>query len=147
MFYTAATDLLSVLATKETLPGFWIFMYRVSPFTYLIGAMLATAVANSEVTCSEIELTIFNPPDGQTCGGYMADFIGFAGGKLSNPGATANCRYCAIADTNRFLEALSINYDDRWRNLGLMLVYAVFNLAMAVFIYWLARVPKNKNKK
>lgn len=147
MFSAATTDSLSVLATKETLPGFWIFMYRVSPFTYLIGGMLATAVANSQVTCARSELTIFDPPDGQACGDYMSAFIGFAGGKLLNPEATVDCSYCSIADTNRFLSALSIEYSERWRNFGLVMVYAVFNLSMAVFIYWLARVPKNKKSK
>lgn len=120
-------------------------MYRVSPFTYLISGMLATAVANSVVDCSSTELTIFNPPNGQTCGDYMSPFLGFAGGKLWDPEATADCRYCSISDTNRFLTALSISYSERWRNFGIVLIYAVFNLSMAVFIYWLARVPKNKS--
>lgn len=146
MSFTVGADLFSVLATKETLPGFWIFMYRVSPFTYLIGGMLATAVANSQVTCSQIELTVFDPPNGQNCGNYMSSFLNFAGGNLLNPEATVDCRYCSISDTNRFLSALSIEYSQRWRNFGIMLAYAVFNFCMAVFIYWLARVPKNKGK-
>lgn len=146
IFYLAVADFTSVLATKETLPGFWIFMYRVSPFTYLISAMLSTAVADADVYCSDIEFTIFNPPSGQTCGEYMSSFISFAGGTISNPAAVADCRYCSLSSTNTFLSALSIEYSERWRNFGLMLCYAVFNLCMAVFIYWLARVPKNKKK-
>lgn len=122
-------------------------MYRVSPLTYLVSGMLATAVANSVVECSLTELSSFDPPSGQTCGEYISPFLDFAGGKIWNPEDTANCRYCAISDTNRFLSALSINYSERWRNFGIVLVYATFNLCMAVLIYWLARVPKNKNKK
>lgn len=152
MFYAAAAAdltllLSSVLATKDSLPRFWIFMYYVSPLTYLVSGMLSTAVANSVVECSLTELTIFNPPSNQTCGDYISPFLGFAGGKIWNPEATADCRYCSISDTNRFLAALSINYSERWRNFGIVLLYAAFNLCMAVLIYWLARVPKNKNKK
>jgi ATP-binding cassette, subfamily G (WHITE), member 2, PDR len=35
-----------VLASPKVFPHFWIFMYRVSPFTYLVDAMLSVGVAN-----------------------------------------------------------------------------------------------------
>ena len=36
-----------VLAGPSVLPGFWIFMYRVSPFTYLVDGMLSTGMYTS----------------------------------------------------------------------------------------------------
>ncbi|KAL7273249.1 Multidrug resistance protein [Rhizina undulata] len=135
-----------VLATPEALPGFWIFMYRLSPFTYLVSAMLSTGVANNVVKCSSIELVTFNPPSGQTCLEYMTPYISLAGGELSNPGATEQCQFCSITSTNTFLASVDITYDDRWRNFGLMCVYIIFNLFAAIGIYWLARVPKTPKK-
>ncbi|OQE05807.1 hypothetical protein PENFLA_c229G02355, partial [Penicillium flavigenum] len=56
-----------VVATPDEMPGFWIFMYRVSPFTYLVSGMLSTAVSGTDVTCSTDEILTFNPPGSQTC--------------------------------------------------------------------------------
>ncbi|KIN00043.1 hypothetical protein OIDMADRAFT_126522 [Oidiodendron maius Zn] len=136
-----------VLATPAALPGFWIFMYRVSPFTYLVSALLSTGVANNEVQCAPLEVLKLNPPIGQTCGEYLADFAQMAGGAIYNPAATTSCEYCSMASTNTFLASVFSFYDQRWRNFGLMLVYIVFNAFAALGIYWLARVPrKNLNK-
>jgi ATP-binding cassette subfamily G (WHITE) protein 2 (PDR) len=137
----------SVLAGPKTLPGFWIFMYRVSPFTYLIDGMLSTGLANTKIVCSAVELSHFNPPSGQTCGEYMHKYISAAGGYVENPSATSNCSFCSASDTNTYLAALSSSYSHRWRNFGLMWVFIGFNVMGALFFYWLARVPKNKKKE
>jgi hypothetical protein len=131
-----------VLATPTSLPGFWKFMYYVSPFTYLASAMLSTGVANAKATCSDYELLHFSPPSGQTCGAYMDNFVKMAGGYVANPNATTDCAFCTISDTNVFLNAVSAKYEDRWRNFGILWVYVIFNIAAALFFYWLGRVPR-----
>jgi len=122
-------------------------MYRVSPFTYLIAAMLSTAVMDTQVRCAENEYLRFNPPSGQTCAQYMEPYISLAGGYLVDPAASANCSYCQIGETNTFLEALFINPKDSWRNFGLIWVYVAFNVAAALFFYWFGRVPKGKRRR
>ncbi|KKY26811.1 putative abc transporter [Diplodia seriata] len=137
-----------VLATKEQLPGFWIFMYYVSPFTYLISGMLSTAVADSEVTCASNEYLRFDPAGDQTCYEYIQPYsLATGGGYMLNPNATSDCQYCAMSSTNQFLAQVDIYFKDAWRNFGIMWVYCVFNVCAAIFIYWLARVPKKSNKK
>ena len=136
-----------VLATPEALPGFWIFMYRVSPFTYLVSAMLSTGVANAPVVCSEIELSVVQPPSGMDCGQYLKPFLDFFGGYLINGNATSDCKFCSVSNTNTYLAAVNIFYHNRWRNLGFLFIYIVFNIFAALFIYWLARVPKEKKAK
>ena len=42
-----------------------------------------------------------------------------------------------------FLAGVGTNISDSWRNFGLMWVYIFFNLAAALFLYWLGRVPKD----
>ncbi|KAL8972908.1 MAG: hypothetical protein Q9197_002572 [Variospora fuerteventurae] len=133
-----------VLAGPETLPGFWIFMYRVSPFTYLVNGMLATGLANTEVVCSDIEYTTFNPRDGQTCFEYMEPFIDQRGGYVLDPNATTQCQFCISQDTNVYLAQLHSEYSTRWRNFGIMWAFIVFNIAAALFFYWLARVPRKQ---
>jgi ATP-binding cassette, subfamily G (WHITE), member 2, PDR len=135
-----------VLATPSNMPGFWIFMYRVSPFTYLVSAVMSTGLANTRVTCSSNEYVRFNPPANQTCGEFMKGYIGAAGGYLQNPSATADCSFCSVENTNAFLKAISSSFDHRWRDFGIGMVYIVFNIAAALFLYWLVRMPKGKKK-
>jgi len=131
-----------VLAGPKTLPGFWIFMYRVSPFTYLVSGILSTGLANTNVQCADIEYLHFQPRSGQTCGEYMANYINAQGGYLENTSATSDCSFCTASSTNVYLEQLSSTYADRWRNFGIMWVFIIFNVFGAITLYWLARVPK-----
>ncbi|KAL8949372.1 MAG: hypothetical protein Q9222_004508 [Ikaeria aurantiellina] len=133
-----------VLAGPGTLPGFWIFMYRVSPFTYLVNGMLATGLANSKVTCADIEYLTFNPRNGETCGQYMQDFSNLNGGYVLDENATSDCRFCTVSDTNVYLRQLSSEYSTRWRNFGIMWAFIIFNIAAALLLYWLARVPRKQ---
>ena len=133
-----------VLAGPSVLPGFWIFMYRVSPFTYLVDGMLSTGLANNDIVCSSIELVHFTPPSGQTCGQYLQDYINSAGGYITDPSATSNCSYCSFSTTNVYLAQLSSQYSTRWRNFGIMWAYIIFNIFGALFLYWLARVPRKQ---
>ena len=80
------------------------------------------------------------------CREYMAEYINTAGGYLRDPGSITLCEYCNIKEANVFLQEISSSYDTRWRNFGLMCVYIVFNIAAAVGLYWLARMPKGKKK-
>lgn len=134
-----------VLASPSVFPRFWIFMYRVSPFTYIVDGLLSVGIANTRVVCAPQELLNFNPPSNESCGTYMADYISEAGGYLTNPQATTNCEFCTVEYTNVFLEQLSSSYSHRWRNFGIIFAFVVFNIFGAVFFYWLARVPKGKS--
>jgi len=136
-----------VLAGPTALPGFWIFMYRVSPFTYLIEGMLATAVKNARATCSDVDFLRFPPPAGQTCGSYLQRYLTASGGYLEDAQSTTNCSLCQLSDTNVFLEAVSINPNNGWRDFGIMWIFIVFNIFAALALYWLLRMPKNKKEK
>ncbi|KAI1764501.1 ABC-2 type transporter-domain-containing protein [Hypoxylon sp. FL1150] len=138
-----------VLATPSTFPRFWIFMYRVSPFSYLVSAMLSTAVGNTHVECRSNEFIHFDPPDGLNCGQYLGNYTLAAGGYIE-PGTadrTSDCSFCTIYETNVYLEAAGAVYEQRWRNFGILWAYIVFNVFGALFMYWLTRVPKGKKKE
>jgi ATP-binding cassette subfamily G (WHITE) protein 2 (PDR) len=105
-----------VLQSPGNLPGFWLFMYRVSPFTYWVGGMVSTMLAGREITCSEREVSVLDPPVGQTCGAYLADYVNTSGGTVQNPGATSDCRFCSLSNADQFLAGSSIYYGERWRS-------------------------------
>ncbi|SCU91758.1 LADA_0F11848g1_1 [Lachancea dasiensis] len=147
LLFTLSLSFCGVLVGPSSMPGFWKFMYRVSPLTYFVDGTLSTGIANGKVQCSDYELVKFKPANGMTCGEYMEPYIKLVGtGYLSDPSATDECRFCSVSTTNDYLSAVSSSYSRRWRNYGIFLVYIFFNFAMAVFIYWLARVPKKRNR-
>jgi ATP-binding cassette, subfamily G (WHITE), member 2, PDR len=134
----------SVLAGPDALPGFWVFMYYLSPFTYLVDGMLSTGLANTQVICSIIELRNLEPTNGQTCQAYMAPYIDQRGGYFTNPNSTEKCEFCSVKYTNVFLKSLNSEYSHRWRNFAIMWGFIGFNIFAALFLYWLARVPKKQ---
>lgn len=134
-----------VLATPAQFPRFWIFMYRVSPFTYLVSGMLSAGIANTEVKCAPNELLHFDPLNG-TCGEYMKPYLSTMGGYLMNGSAVEACDFCPLRDTNVFLTSISSEYSDIWRNFGIMWVFIIFNIFAACGLYWWVRVPKAQKK-
>jgi len=135
-----------VLATPSQFPGFWIFMYRLSPFTYLVSGIIATGLANTDVVCAANEYVRFNPVGGQNCGDYVRQYTQTFGGYVANPTAATDCQFCSISSTNTFLAAVNANYDQRWRNFGILFAFIAFNSIAAFGLYWLGRVPKKTKK-
>lgn len=119
-------------------------MYRINPFTYVVEGFLGTSLANAPVQCSSDEFITFNAPNSTTCGSYLSDYLSQAGGYLDDPNST-DCRYCSMTDTNGFLSSINVSFDNRWRDFGFMWAYCVFNIGVAVLLYWLVRVPKRKS--
>jgi ABC-type multidrug transport system permease subunit len=104
-----------VLQTPGNLPGFWLFMYRVSPFTYWVGGMVAVMLAGRPVECASREVSILDPLSGQTCGQYLGPYAQAAGGTIQNPNDTDTCRYCSLSNADQFLAGSNIYYSERWR--------------------------------
>ncbi|PKS08034.1 hypothetical protein jhhlp_006646 [Lomentospora prolificans] len=129
-----------VMQPPSALPRFWIFMYRVSPFTYYIGGVSTTALHGREIVCSDEELSVVDPPSGQTCGEYFAKFLETAPGRLYNPEDTASCQYCAMSSADQYLAQRNIYHAERWRNYGIFWCYFVFNTLATILLYYLFRV-------
>lgn len=143
LFYLTLT-FNGVLLPSVMLPGFWIFMYRVSPMTYLVNG-IATVIGGREVRCAKKELSVFQPYPGTTCGQYMARYLeaaGPAGGALVNPDAMADCQYCPLRVTDQFLEERDIHANDGWRDFGILWAYIGFNIVAAVSLYYVFRVKR-----
>ena len=136
-----------VLVSPAALPRVWIFMYRVTPLTYFINALVSTGVAGVNVVCAANEIVRFDPPSGQICSLYLKEYMSHAGGSLLNPSATRQCEFCLAADTDSVLAALGIYFGDRWRNFEISLIYSAVNVTGALCLYWLFRVPKGLGRR
>jgi len=128
-------------------PKFWIFMYRLSPYTYLVDGLLGVGLSNTLVQCTDKEFLTFNPSSGETCGAYMSTYMSQFGGYLKDINATTECKFCVIRDTNTFLASVSSSYGHRWRNFGILFAFVIANVGAAVLLYYLARVPKTKKEE
>lgn len=137
----------SVLVNPDALPRFWIFMYRATPITYFLAAIVSTGIAGANVVCAANEIVKFAPPSGLTCGAYLQPYMISVRNTLLNANATTQCEVCPVARTDDLLAQLGIHYDDRWRNFGITLAYSVFNIAGAMVLYWLVRVPKGPRRQ
>jgi ABC-type multidrug transport system permease subunit len=145
-----ATTLFSLILTfngvmqrPDALPGFWVFMWRVSPLTYIVGGLAATVLHDREVRCARNELAIFDPPGGTTCGDYLDQFLrGGAPGRLYNPISTSACEYCPLTNGDQFLAGSKIFWSHRWRNFGIGWAYIGFNVFSTVVLYYLFRVRR-----
>ncbi|TDL30143.1 hypothetical protein BD410DRAFT_780681 [Rickenella mellea] len=121
--------------------NWWKWMYRVSPFTYLIEGLLGQAIGGKTVTCADKELVTLNPPSGQSCSSYMQNFISSRGGYLANPDATSSCQFCPYRTTDQFMgSSFNIEYSHRWRNIGILCGVTLFNIAAVYALTYLFRI-------
>lgn len=125
-------------------------MYHLSPFTYLIEALLGQgafissvlwryvfvtfmsllAIGHQLINCSDKELVTVEPPAGQTCGNFMAGYISNQGGYLTNPDASNACRFCSSRTTDQWMEpTFNIFYSHHWRDFGFFCAYILFNVS------------------
>ncbi|CAI7605918.1 unnamed protein product [Penicillium glandicola] len=142
LLFAMSLTFCGVMQAPSALPGFWIFMYRASAFTYWVGGMAGTQLHNRQVVCSTSELATFSPPSGQTCGQYLQQYITTAGGQLLNPEATSDCSYCSLTVADQYLSTANIYYSERWRNFGIIWAFIAFNIFMATVMYYLVRVKR-----
>ncbi|KAG2364667.1 hypothetical protein BDR07DRAFT_1450169 [Suillus spraguei] len=121
--------------------NWWKWMYRVSPFTYIIEGLLGQAIGGQSVSCSSTEFVSVNPPKGLTCGNYMGPFMNFSGGYLTNPEAAEGCQYCyaKIADQVMY-SRFNIEYSNHWRNLGIVFGFAAFNILAVFWLTYFMRI-------
>lgn len=135
-----------IMQPPSALPDFWKFMHRVSPLTYYVGGISAAALHGRPIHCSDRELSIFDPPQGQTCGQYLEVFLKHAAGKVYNENATEKCQYCSMRTADQYLAGRDILWEERWRNFGIFWAFIIFNTLAAIGLYYLFRVLPHSRK-
>jgi ATP-binding cassette subfamily G (WHITE) protein 2 (PDR) len=108
---------------------------------------MATTLGQAPAYCDDNEFQVFSAPPNQSCADYMREYISTAGGFLRDPQATSECHYCRLNNTDQFLRRIHARWETRWRDFGILWVYVAFNVAGAMFFYWLCRVPRVKKVK
>lgn len=152
LFFSFMLSFCGVMQPVSQMPGFWTFMWKVSPYTYFTQSYLAIALHGRPVECAPEELNLFQPPSGQTCQQFAQRFLDDHGGYLKNPTSDSNCLYCRFSVGDEYLTTIGIHYDQIWRNFGFIFAYILFNVAAMLVMYYLFRrkvwsMPKIFSKK
>ena len=131
-----------VVQTPKLMPGFWKFMWRLSPFTYFMDNFLSLGLHERVVECSKQEYNYLQPPSGSTCGDYLANYFETNNGYVNNPNATSDCAVCLYRVGDEYLKSVGMSYSHRWRNVGFYCVYIGFNVCAMAGLYYILRVRK-----
>ncbi|KAI8954545.1 ABC-2 type transporter-domain-containing protein [Xylaria longipes] len=130
LFYWLALVFCGILTPPGELVRFWIFLYRVSPITYLLEGLAVAGVSGTQITCSSVETVHIPFPresSSHTCGEYLAPYASASGGQVMNPLEDLDCQYCPYSDVNSILAVFGMDPKNAWRDVGLMAAYVVFN--------------------
>ena len=123
-----------VTIPKNAMPGFWrAWLYQLDPQTRVIAGMVSTELHGLPVNCRPNELNPFPAPAGISCGDYMEPFFSAGGAGYLADNITSACQYCAYKVGDQFYQPLSISFDDRWRDLGILVAMVCANLG-ALFL-------------
>ncbi|KAF9415247.1 hypothetical protein BGZ94_000147 [Podila epigama] len=122
-----------VMMPYSAMPKFWrSWMYWLDPYHYVIEGLVTVQLHNVKVQCGDDEYSIFNVPVGQTCGQYAAEFMKSATGYIKDLNATERCQYCQYSQGQDFYEGLNMDFEHRWRNVGILCIYLCTNIALVI---------------
>jgi len=108
-------------------------MYHVSPFRYLIEALLGQAVGKQRINCSPVEFVTINPPTGLSCGKFLEAYMTASGGYVQDENATTACNFCSTRTTDELMARnFNIFYQHYWRDFGIVMAYVGVNVSCSV---------------
>lgn len=122
-------------------------MYRATPLSYYISAIISTGLFGTGIVCSAKDIARLDTPSGQTCGSYLDSYAKASGSVILNPDDATGCEVCPYSTADSLLAYFNIYFEDRWWQWGVTIGYNVANIALAVLLYWIARVPKGARKE
>ncbi|KAF7560214.1 hypothetical protein G7046_g3922 [Stylonectria norvegica] len=146
VFFLFVVSFCGIVVPYMSLPYFWrSWMYWLSPFHYLLEALLGVAIHDQPVNCKDSEFARFNAPPGTSCDNYTAPYIAQAGGYVRT-GADGVCEFCQFATGDEFGKGFNVYYHNIWRDFGIFCGFIVFNYAVVYLATWLKFRGKNPFK-
>ncbi|KAL8894388.1 MAG: hypothetical protein Q9192_004363 [Flavoplaca navasiana] len=145
LLYSLSLIFCGVLVPPQSLPSFWKFMNVITPVTYFSSSLMTASLGNVAIECSPTETLKFPAAKGLTCSEYMQSYMDSQGGYLVDTTSITECIYCPYSDIDAVYKNMGIKYQDRWRDFVVTLAYSIFNIALAMLLYWRFR-SHNKAK-
>lgn len=128
-----------ILVPYQLLPTFFrSWLYWANPLTYLVRGLFGNVLHGVQVECSPQELVRFTPPQGQTCDEYAGDWLRNTTGYMIQA-ANGACDYCQYKNGDEYAASVNIDYNLRWRDLGLFVIFIFSNMSLVYILYWAFR--------
>lgn len=135
-----------VVVPPQQLPHFWrSWMYWLTPFHYLLEAMLGSILHDQTVRCGQGEFARFQAPAGQTCQSYAQSYIAQAGGYVQ-VASDGFCEFCQYRTGDEYGHTFSVYYAHIWRDFGIFIAFIMFNYAVVYACTFLRFKGKNPFK-
>ncbi|KXJ87357.1 brefeldin A resistance protein [Microdochium bolleyi] len=150
LFFLFVVSFCGVVVPAQALPEFWrTWMYPLTPFRYLIEAFLGVAIHNLPLRCQQNEFARFPAPPGLTCESYVGPFIEQLGGQgYVQVGSDGLCEYCQFSSGDAWgAGQFNVFYSSRWRDVGIICGFIMFNFAVVYLATFLRFRGKNPLKK
>jgi ATP-binding cassette subfamily G (WHITE) protein 2 (SNQ2) len=137
-----------VLVPYAAIPAFWRYwIYYLNPFNYLMGSILTFTLSGKEVTCSESEFALFDPPANMSCSEYLSDYMNGMGARsnLVNPDGMAGCKVCQYSTGDDYLASINLlDYTYGWRDAAIVVIFAISSYGM---VYLLMKLRTKASKR
>ncbi|GAC74993.1 pleiotropic drug resistance proteins [Moesziomyces antarcticus T-34] len=147
-FFSFVIVFCGVVQPPPQLPYFWrSWLFYLSPFTWLVEGMLGSVLTGRPVRCAPNELNAITPPSGQTCAQYLANFVTTLDGPnlgtgYYQDGPNGTCEYCQFRVGDDYLRTIDMNAANRFRDLGFICAYILFNIALCFALFYFFRIFK-----
>ncbi|WFD27171.1 hypothetical protein MNAN1_002167 [Malassezia nana] len=147
-FFSFVILFCGVVQPPPQLPTFWrSWMFRLSPFTWIMEGILGNAIGGSQVECAPDELQEIIPPEGLSCADYLRGFTSERGSRERSIGyftelPNQHCGFCRFRFGDDYLTSVEMEASGKYRDLGLICAYIAFNTALVFGLFWLFRVYK-----
>ncbi|ORZ21516.1 ABC-2 type transporter-domain-containing protein [Absidia repens] len=133
-----------IIQPPNNMPHFWSsWMYWLDPYHYLIEGFMVNELYDLTVACTDSDLLTYRPPPGQTCQQYSEEFFSTGGGTGYLTGDSLNstdlCSYCLYSKGEDYYTRIGWDFQNRWRDWGILLAFWIFNVMAFVFFVWLFR--------
>jgi ATP-binding cassette, subfamily G (WHITE), member 2, SNQ2 len=106
-------------------------------YHYFLEGIITNDLYNVPLYCDGSSWVTVNAPANQTCGQYFFEYVKVFGapGVLENPSATGVCNYCPVQVGQNVYDTFSYSYDNRTRNICIIIGFWLFNRVMTtVFV-------------
>ncbi|KAI8615304.1 ABC-2 type transporter-domain-containing protein [Chytriomyces sp. MP71] len=121
----------------DSMPGFFkVWLYWIDPYHYFIEGLIVNDLHNVALHCDSYSFINVNIPSGMTCGAHFTQYtLHGAPGLVRDPNAMNTCQWCPVQLGDTYFTRFSWNYDNRWKNVGYIFSFWVFNRLMTtVFV-------------
>ncbi|EGG25223.1 hypothetical protein DFA_03471 [Cavenderia fasciculata] len=130
-----------VMMPPDQIPTFWReWVYHLNPARYFMEGIIANVLEHVDVKCTSNDMVIFHAPAGQTCDEYTNVFFNDykAIGYVSTMD-DGSCGYCQFSHASQYYEGLGWSAANRWRNVGILVCYWIFNTMLVIGFVYLTR--------